>query len=449
MALVKKRWPKKETRMKKVEARSRVFDVHREVLPNGLKVLLVENPAIPAIAINASIQAGARHEPEEKAGLAIMASRLLDEGTTTRTSLQIAEAIESTGGAIDTDGSFERIVVGSTVLTGDTDLGLELVADLLINPIFPDEYVEKERARTLSEIASAKDRPQVIAGWAFNELVYEKHPLHRPSHGYPETVERLTRQDLIEFHRRFFVPNNAILSIVGDFRIAEILPRVKRYFSQWARQVVDPPTYPEPVRQREKRVKHVPMAAQQVNIYLGHLGVSRTNPDFYTLQVLDTILGGGAGFTARIPQKLRDEMGLAYTTFASITTTAGLDPGRFIAFIGTSPENMTLATEGLLAEIRRIIDEPVTDQELQDAKDFLTGSFVFAFESSAQIARFLVHAETYSLGFDFIDKYPGYIRAVTAADVTRVARQYLDSENYSLAIVGPVDGNGNLTNHVH
>src|SRR5207237_5419535 len=126
------------------------------------------------------------------------------------------------------------------------------------------------------------------------------------------------------------------------------------------------------------------------------------------------------------------ELGLAYTTFASITITAGLDPGRFISFIGTSPENMKLATEGLVNEIRRIIEERVTAQELQDAKDYLTGSFVFAFESSPQIARVLVHAQVYGLGFDYIEKYPEYIRAITVEDISRVAKTYLDSDNYSL-----------------
>src|SRR5262245_62729829 len=139
------------------------------------------------------------------------------------------------------------------------------------------------------------------------------------------------------------------------------------------------------------------MPAQQLNIYLGHVGVTRSSPDYYVLHVLDTILGGGAGFTARIPQRLRDELGLAYTTFASITMTAGMDSGRFVAFIGTSPENMKLAIDGLLNEIRRIIEEPVTTQELQDAEDYLTGSFVFAFESSPQIARFLVDRKSTSL----------------------------------------------------
>ncbi len=422
----------------------RAFDVHSHTLDNGLKVLLVDNPSIPTVSLTASVLTGARYDPEAKAGLAIMVSRLLDEGTENRTSLEIADAIESVGGAIEADGSFERIMATAGVLKKDVDLGLELLSDLLIRPIFPQEFVDKEKERTLAEIVSAQDRPQVVAGWAFNELVYQNHPLHRPSHGYPQTVERLTRRDLLDFHERYFVPNNVILSIVGDFRVPELLPKIQQAFGSWALKPVVFPTYPQPVRQSGKRLKFITMPAQQLNIYLGHLGVTRTNPDYYALQVLDTILGGGAGFTARIPQRLRDELGLAYTTFASITMTAGLDPGRFIAFIGTSPENMKLATEGLLNEIRRIIEEPVTAQELQDAQDYLTGSFVFAFESSPQIARFLVHAEVYGLGFDYVEKYPEYIRALTVEDISRAAKTYLDSENYTLVVVGPVAEDGNL-----
>src|SRR5215468_3943046 len=201
----------------------RALDVHSHTLQNGLKVLLVENPSIPTISLTASVLAGARFDPESKAGLAIMASRLLDEGTETRTSLEIADAIESVGGAIETDGSFERTMATASILKKDVDLGLELLSDLLIRPAFPQDYVDKEKERTLAEIVSAQDRPQVVAGWAFNELVYQDHPLHRPSHGYPHTVEQLTRQDLLDFHGRYFAPNNTILSIVGDFSVPELL----------------------------------------------------------------------------------------------------------------------------------------------------------------------------------------------------------------------------------
>src|SRR6185436_2829879 len=211
----------------------RTFEVYSQTLANGLKVLLVENPSIPTVSLTASVLAGARYDPESKAGLAIMASRLLDQGTENRTSPEIAHAIESVGGGIEADGSFERIIATAGVLNKDIDLGLELLSDLLIRPIFPQEYVDKEKERTLAEIKSAQDRPQVIAGWAFNELVYQNHPSHRPSHGYPETVERLTRADLFDFHQRYFVPNNVILSIVGDFHVPDLLPKIEKAFGSW------------------------------------------------------------------------------------------------------------------------------------------------------------------------------------------------------------------------
>src|SRR5262245_4640643 len=263
----------------------RSLTVHSHNLSNGLKILLVENSSLPTVSITGSVLVGARYDLESKAGLAIMASRLLDEGTESRTSLEIADAIESVGGAIETDGSFERIIATASVLNKDIDLGLELLSDLLMRPVFPQEYVDKEKERTLAEIVSAQDRPQVVAGWAFNELVYQDHPLHRPSHGYPATVAALTRNDLIDFHRRYFVPNNVILSIVGDFRVPELLPKIEKAFGSWENKPVEFPTYPPPLRQVGKRSKFITMPAQQLNIYLGHLGVGRTNPNYYALQV--------------------------------------------------------------------------------------------------------------------------------------------------------------------
>jgi zinc protease len=224
---------------------------------------------------------------------------------------------------------------------------------------------------------------------------------------------------------------------VGDITMSEALPAIEKYFGGWKARAVPATRPPKPHRQQERREKRIAMPAEQVNIFLGHLGIERTNPDFYALQILDTILGSGAGFTARIPRRLRDELGLAYTTYAGITMTAGLDPGKFVAYIGASPANTDLAIEGMLGEIRRIIEEPVTPDELKDARDFLTGSFVFAFESSSQIARFLTHAEIYGLGFDFIDRYPQYIESVTVDEIARAARRYLDCENYSVVVVGP------------
>jgi zinc protease len=302
--------------------------------------------------------------------------------------------------------------------------------------------VARERDRQLAEIRSALDRPQTVASWTFNELVFAGHPRHRPTLGYAETVGKLTREALLRFHQRHFAPNNTVLAVVGDISLEETVRKVEAAFAAWTPKSIEPPQLPALRRQSQRVAKYVPMEKEQVNVYLGHLGIDRANPDYYALQVLDTILGGGPGFTSRIPGHLRDEQGLAYSTFSDITGSAGLDPGRFIAYIGASPENLEKALAGIVKEIETIVAEPVTETELVDAQAYLTGSFVFEFETNAEIARFLLDAELYQLGFDYIVTYPQKIRAIRVADVQRVARRYLDAKNYTVVVVGPVDEQG-------
>jgi zinc protease len=174
-----------------------------------------------------------------------------------------------------------------------------------------------------------------------------------------------------------------------------------------------------------------------VHILLGHLGIRRKNPDFVVLQVLDVILGSGPGFTSRIPRRLRDEQGLAYTTYSDITGSSGIYPGRFAAYICTSPENRETALTGLLNEIRDLVEHGISQEELETAQDYLTGSFVFDVQSNALVARFLLSVELFGLGMDYLDRYPDMIRRVTREDVERVARLYLDTVNYTTVIVGP------------
>jgi zinc protease len=415
----------------------RILEPVETTLPNGLRVALSRDATIPGISLNLTILSGARIDREDRAGVAVMASRLLDEGTTTRSSLEIAEAIESVGGSIDCDSSTDRTTIHLSVLRQDIGLGLDLVADIVADPLFSEEAVENERERMLAEIQSAMDRPQVVAGWEFNELVYRDHPLHRPVHGYPETIRQIERSDLVAHHRASFDPANSLLSVAGDFRAEDLVGALERAFSTWRCDPVPLPAMLAPLRQTEMRESFLRLPTQQAHVYLGHLGIDRRDPDFYTLQVLDTILGGGAGLTSRIPRKLRDEQGLAYTTFAGISMSAGRDPGKFVAYIGTSPENVDRAIQGLTEEIDRMVAEEVAQEELEDAKAYLTGSFVFGFESNAQVARFLTNARIFDLGFDYIRRYPGIISAVGASDVREAARRHLDTSRCSLVVAGP------------
>lgn len=419
------------------------LDIERTVLPNGIILLLGENHTIPAISINAVVGAGSRYEPDEKTGLASLLGDMLDEGTTTRTAQQLAEAIEQVGGHLQTFGGYGQSGASVTVLSPDLDLGLELLADVLMNSTIPLDRFEQQRDRRLAQIKSRNDDPRVVASDSFNEIIYKGHPAHKPRIGYEHTIANLTQEDLVNFYRHHFVPNNTTMAIVGDINKTEIKRKIEETFANW-KTVPDfkLPEIPEIKRQTEPIKQFISKEKEQINLYLGHLGVARNNPDYYALVVMDTILGSSPGFTSRIPRLLRDEQGLAYTTFSNIAGSAGLDPGRFIAYIGTSPENMELALSGMMQEIRKIREEPVIESEIKDAIDYLTGSFVFNFETNAQIAGFLVEAEVFKLGFDFLTDYPESIRVVTIEDVQRVAKEYLDPDNMTLVVVGPIDQDG-------
>ncbi len=421
------------------------FDVERVEFPNGLVLLLSENHTTPAVSINAIVLAGSRFEGDDKAGLASLVGELIDEGTTTRSSKQIAEAVESVGARFRTAGDYQTSGVQSVFLSHDLWLGLDITADVLMNATFPEDKIKLHIGRRAAQIKSRLDVPRIQASDAFNEIIFAGHPLHKPSIGYEETIAKLNRDEFVEFYRRYYVPGNTLLSIVGDFDKEELKQWVADIFGKWEGAVdFNRPAIAAVNRQTEPIEKFVAAQKEQINIFIGHLGIDRKNPDFYALLVMDTILGSSPGFTSRIPRILRDEQGLAYTTFSNITSSAGLDAGRFIAYIGTSPENLEQALKGLRGEITRMAKEVVTAHELESAKAYLTGNFVFDFQTNAQIAEFLVEAEVYELGFEYLKTYPEKIRAVTIEEVARVASKYLAPDALTTVVVGPVDELGNI-----
>jgi zinc protease len=428
----------------KLSTRSKL-DAERVELPNGLVLLLSESHSVPSVSINAIVSAGSRFEPDEKAGLASLVGELLDAGTLSRTSKQIAETIESTGGHLATFGEYQSSGVAVMLLSEDVGLGLEVASDLLLNPSFPEDKVRQHVDRRVAQIRARLDVPRTLASDVFNEIVFEGTPLHRPALGYDYSVKTITQQDVRDFYSRYYTPDNTRLAIVGDIDKSEIKSRVLSTFGKWERKSpFEGPQVPRARRQSAPIEKFVSVPKEQVNIMIGHAGIERRNPDYYALLVMDTILGSSPGFTSRIPRILRDEQGLAYSTFSNITSSAGLDTGRFIAFIGTAPENLDRAIAGLRGEIARIVEGGVTEEELDIAQSYLTGSFVFRFQKNSQVAEFLIEAEVYGLGFDYLDRFPELIRGVSVEEVNRVARKYIDPRNLTTVVVGPVDEQGRV-----
>lgn len=421
------------------------LDVERAVLPNGVVLLVSENHSTPSISISAIVRAGSRFEADEKAGLASLTGELIEEGTTERTSRQIAESIDSAGGHLMTFGDYQSSRVAVLSLARDFNLGLDIASDLLMNAVFPEDKVRQQIDRRVAQIKSRLDVPRTQASDIFNEIVFKGTPQHRPSVGYEETVSALTRSAMQEFYHRYYVPNNTVLAIAGDLDTRETIARVDSTLGKWQRaEGFARPDFPWPHLDAGPVEKFVAAPKEQVNLFMGHVGIRRKDPDYHALLVMDTILGSSPGFTSRIPRILRDEQGLAYSTFANITSSAGLDPGRFVAYIGTAPANLDRARAGLRGEIARIVEEGVTAEELDIAKSYLTGSFVLRFQRNGQVAEFMLEAETYDLGFDYLEKYPELIRAVTLDEVNRVTRKHIHPERLTTVVVGPIDQTGRI-----
>ncbi|MFQ3593836.1 MAG: insulinase family protein, partial [Gemmataceae bacterium] len=411
----------------------------RVELPNGLVVLLFPNRRLPTFEAKLLLRDSALYQEADKLGVASLTGALLDEGTPKRSGAQIADAIEGVGGELSVTG------VGGTVktLAPDRKLGLELLFDCLIHPVLPEDAFHRAKARLQAQVMEDQAQPETVAQQTFQQLVYGKHPLGRPIAGTLKTVKGLSRADCRAYHSLVFRPNNAILAVVGDFEPDAVLAEIKELTTQWKPSKLPKLEFPE-VRLPEKftqKIISMPEAAQ-LHFYLGHVGIRRTNPDYFKLLVMDYILGTGPGFTDRLSSRLRDREGLAYSVSANITSSAAKEPGTFTCYIGTDKENFQRVKKLFLEELHRIRDTKPTPDELQDAKTYLLGSALMRFGSNAGIAEQLVSIERFGLGWDYLEKSQRAIAAVTAEDIQTVAKKYLHPERMILTVVGAVDAMG-------
>lgn len=414
-------------------------NARRVVLPNGLTLIMMEDHRLPVVVARAAVRDVQLREPAAQAGIATLVGNLLEEGTARHTGQEIAALIENTGGSIGLSSAGGAL----RVLSPDTDLGLGLLFECLTVPSFPKDAFERLRQQQLASIADSETQPRTRAARLFNELVYGPHPYGRSSLGKKEVVAKLTAADCVAFHREAFAPNFTIVVVVGDFNSEEMVKKVQTLTAGWKKSEAkqpDPPAPPKPVGFTERIVTD--RAAAQVHVFIGHLGITRHDPDYYKLLVMDNVLGTGPGFTDRLSATLRDRQGLAYTVNASITSTAGSQPGKFTGYIGTFPKSFLDVRHGFLREINRIRDEEPTKQEVEDAKKYLLGSLPFRFTSMSAVAGELLAAERYGLGFDFLETYRKEVAAVTPADVQAVAKKHLHPKALTIVAVGAIDADG-------
>ncbi len=406
--------------------------VEQAVLANGATLLVSEQRNLPLVMVRVVLDAGARWDPPGRAGAASLTADLLAEGTAKRSAAQISEAIDFIGGSLNADASMDYAQLQLQVLRKDLDVGLDLLADILLRPAFSADELARRREAALASIRAGRDNPTEVATRAFRPALYGEEPYGHPVEGTEESVPRITRQDIQGFYAARYRPTGAIVVVVGDLSMAEARARLDTALRDWRGAPVAAfahATAPAPAAQTVRLDRPI----SQAGIILGHRGVPRDNPDFETISVMNYILGGG-GFSSRLLDNIRTKAGLAYSV-ASFFTTNKL-PGSFQIIMQTKNASVADAIARARAEVERIRSEPVGDDELSDAKRYLTGSFPLRLDSNSDILEFVAQTAFFGLGPDYAERYLRRINAVTKEDVQRVAQQYLHPEAMIEVVVG-------------
>ncbi len=404
----------------------------RIILNNGMVLLLAEKHDIPMVAVNMAIMAGKTSEPAGKPGLAGVTASLLMQGTAKRSAKQISSEIDFIGGSLSLSGGDDVASASLRVLKKDIRTGLDLLSDVLLNPVFDQKEIDRKVKETLAEIQRQKEEPGIVASNAFDKTVFGGSAYGRTNDDVASYLPKLTRQDVLEFYSARYSPNHAIIAVVGDISENEIVALLNEYFKSWKKNDQPLPDYVQTPVIDKTVVDKIDKSITQANIVMGHMGISRENPDYYACTVMNDILGGG-GFSSRLMDNIRDNKGLAYDVHSAFA--AQKDPGSFAVTIQTKNESANEVIAETLKEMHRIQSEPVSEKELADAKAYLTGSFPLRLDTSAKIAGMLTAIEIYNLGLDFPQRYPLLVNAVTREDVQRVAKKYIHPDKMVIVVV--------------
>lgn len=407
--------------------------IGERVLGNGLCALAVQNPGVETMAAGISLRLSQVDETASEVGLAHLVGNCLDEGSNKRDDLAMAKATEALGAGFDGHSNGGSIHGPA----GHAAKILALLREFVMAPAFPAGNLKRVKSEVLSAILEENDDARSVARRRFYAEIYGDHPLARPQFGSAEAVASHGPAKLRRFHQRWYRPAHGYLVMVGPDPVKKSLDLLEKRFASIKKSGQDRVSHADPALPAKRREVHIQMKREQVHVFLGHLGVRRDHPDFYALLVMDHILGTGPGFTSRISKRLRDDEGLCYAVNAEIAGSAGVHPGTFCAYIGTSPEHRKKAIAGFLEEMRRMQDSLPSAQELADVQEYLTGSFVLHLERNLSLANYAISTKRFGLGFDYLLRYSDIIRSVTRQDVQRVAQSHLYPGRVLVVSAGP------------
>jgi predicted Zn-dependent peptidase len=404
-------------------------------LANGLQVVLLRSTKVPTFNMQMVVLSGGLSDPADYRGLASFTASLLREGTETRASKDIAEQVDSLGATLGAGSGFSSMTtnVSAAGLVENFDQTLEIFADVVRNPVFPQAEVDRYKTRTLAQLQLQRSFPQFLAQEQFNRAIYgTSHPasiVAPPA----ASLSKLTSKDLAEFHAKYYRPNNAILAIVGDVTLKEVMPKLEKAFGDWPKGDVPATTIPPAPAQGDARIYLIdrPGSVQTV-LQLGTLGIERTSPDYFAVLMADRVLGGGP--SGRLFLNLREDKGYTYGAYS------GFGGSKFRGTWISSSEVRTDVTEGAMKEfmyeLNRMRNEKVPADELENAKRAIIGSFALSLEQPQSLLQNVITQKLYNLPVDYWDTYPQKVSAITADDVQRVAQKYLDLGHLQVVAVG-------------
>ena len=428
-------WPR-EGPQRPLAPRPDVFPPYEiRKLANGLQVVLVNHNEQPSVSVRLLIRAGAAQDPKDKHGMAMLTATLLDQGAGNRSAEQIADTIDFVGGALGTGAGSDLSFVNAVVMKDSYDLALELMADIVQRPTFAPEEVERQRQQALSALKVSADDPDAVAGQVIDRLIYGFHPYGLPGGGTVASLASLTRADFLDYHKKYFVPNNALIAVVGDIGAAEAMIGLEKHFGGWQPGVVPAQSATEPPQPTKRVIVIDKKDAVQTEIRVGHLAIPRKHNDYEAVDQAVKILGGeGAN---RLQQVLRSQRQLTYGASADLDTYQLA--GAVVAETDTQTSNTAEALRIVVDEFSRLQRERVFDEELAGAQDYMVGHFPLTLEAPDAIATQVLNQLFYGLPVDDLPKYRERVLKVTADEIQRVARWFIRSGQLSVVLVGNAD----------
>lgn len=403
-------------------------------LPNGVNLLVIENNKIPAVSVRLVFKDAGSYYDGSKYGLASLTAELLTKGTKNRTATKIAEEIDFIGGSINSGSDWDGSYVSLSLLKKHLDTGIAVLADVVLNPVFDEEEVSRVKDQRLSSILQGKDDAGNLSDKMFNKVVFKEYPFAFPSEGTEQSVTALIKTDFEDFYNRKYTANNLIIAFVGNITKEEALEIMEEYFKPLKVQSeTTESTINEPEFDKKNAVFIVNKpGAVQSNLRIGHLGISRNNPDFIAVTIMNTVLGGYFG--SRINYNLREKNGFTYGARSSFNPRKL--GGDFSVDTDVRNDVTDTSVTLIIGELKRIIAEEITDEELQTVKNYMTGVFPLQLETANSVASRVINLKLYDLPKDYYNTYISKINSLTKDDILEAAKKYIHPDKLSIVISG-------------